>query len=439
MPITIPWVILIAGVAISLAAAGLEKSQSGGYRRHLILLLQSPLAGAIGVFAMAAVLSGFINGGLGEAFQSFVSLRGFIVYFWAYDAFQSEHGLKNRAVSCLIFVGAVAGFWAAFQQLTGFHPGSFKYLQGTGFLATPMTFSGTMQIFSLLAIGLLFGGAFRQQTGFLARPEFFAPLVVGNLLGMIFASERSGWLGFAGGLILAAATLPNRQRLANVAASLATLSVVAWLTIPVVKTRFVEDWQHDPSLTFRILVWDHALRVFRAHPLFGVGIRRFPQLPVPANLAPGHAPVLDHAHSNYIHILATLGLFGFACYLYTWWRVIITAWRGFQKEESAEVLPRDPREIEETPIAGGSAAGNESHSWNFDQGLSFGIMAGAIALMLSGLFEYNFGTGQIRLTQWFIFAMLAANKVGVAHERPVSREELPSRNAGTYSGSEVVG
>jgi O-antigen ligase len=431
MPITLPWVILIIGVAISLARTVVENTDSGAYRRRIVSLLRSPLAGAIGAFAIAAVLSGFANGGFGEAFQSFVSLRGFVVYFWAYDAFHSVPLLKNRAVACLIFVGAMAGFWAAFQQLTGFHMGSFKYLQGTGFLATPMTFSGTMQIFSLLAIGLLFGGAYRQAGGLLSKPAFLGFSVIGNLVGMIFACERSGWLGFAGGLILAAASLPNRQRLANVAAGLTTLSVLAWLTIPVVKTRFVEDWQHDPSLTFRILVWDHALKVFRAHPLFGIGIRRFPQLAVPASLAPEHAPVLDHAHSNYIHILATLGLFGFACYLYTWWQVIITAWRGFQMHESAEDLPHDPEDIEETPTLERSAAVNESPAWNFDQGLSFGIMAGAIALMLSGLFEYNFGTGQIRLTQWFIFAMLAV------HAKNSLR--FPSRNAGTYAGSEVVG
>jgi O-antigen ligase len=410
MPITAPWVILIVGLVVSSASILAESRSVIGCFQRLRALKNAPLAKAIGVFASVIVISGWINGGLGEAFRSFVSLRGFVVYFWAYDAFQQSPHLKERAVLCLLTVGAFAGIWATFQQLTGFHNGTFKYLQGTGFLATPMTFSGTMQIFSLLAIGLLFGRAYRQAASLIKKTPIMLFTVVGNFLGMIFASERSGWLGFVAGIVIASASLPNRRRLANVAACVSTLAVAAWLTIPVVRTRFVNDWQHDPSLTFRLLVWEHALRVFRNHPLFGVGIRHFPQLAVPPMLAPGHAPVLDHAHSNYIHILATLGVVGISGYLYMWWRVVYVSWHGFQTPS-----PTD-RDISVQDDRAG-----ESEPWIFNQGLSFGIMAGAIALLLAGLFEYNFGTGQIRLTQWFVFAMLASPRCSAGYQRPQIR------------------
>jgi len=32
------------------------------------------------------------------------------------------------------------------------------------------------------------------------------------------------------------------------------------------------------------------------------------------------------------------------------------------------------------------------------------------ALMVAGIFEYNFGTAQVRLAQWFVLAMLRGSK-----------------------------
>jgi O-antigen ligase len=424
MPITFLWVLLIAGITTSVVLAIVENRSLRAYVRDVQELLFAPLSPAIGAYALAVTVSGLFTGGVPEAFKSFVSLRGFVVYFWAYGAFRRAKWLKNGSVTCMLLLGSLAGFLAAFQQLTDFHPTAFRYLQGTGFLATPMTLSGVMQLLSLLAIGLLFGGAYRDARGFLSSPYFMTFALPGTLSGIIFASERSGWLGFVAGLIVSAASVQNRRRLANVAACVATLAIVAWLTIPVVKARIGGgDITHDPSFTFRMLVWDHALKVFYAHPLFGIGIRHFPIFPVPAVLVPMHAPVLDHAHSNYIHVLATLGLFGMACYLYMLWRIIMTAWSGFQisgegvhfhspaSMASAETAI-DPDE-EPLSIINDDAEEDStraSHPWTFEEGLSFGIMAGAIALMVSGLFEYNFGTGQIRLTQWFLLAMLAGQK-----------------------------
>ena len=45
-------------------------------------------------------------------------------------------------------------------------------------------------------------------------------------------------------------------------------------------------------------------------------------------------------------------------------------------------------------------------SLNLRRYIALGIAGGTIALMVSGLFEYNFGTAQVRLMQWFVLGML---------------------------------
>lgn len=344
------------------------------------------------IFAAVVGVSGLVNGGFTEAFKSLSALRGGLVYFWAHHAFKSEEGLRKNAVLSLLFLGALAGFIASIEQVTDSHPfSSFRYLQGTGFLATPMAFAGTMQIFSMLAFGLVIGQSFRKSGNLLSKPWVITLVALGNLAGLVFAGERSAWFGALAAVVICTAIFSHILFL-RTAIGAALITAISCALVPVVRGRLLAlvNWQSDVSAQVRLKVWGHALKVFEQHPLFGVGIRKFPPFPVPAAIAPGHAPVLDHAHSNYLQMLATAGIFGFISYLYLWFVVIRECLLriGFSKEH-------------ESP-----------HSrlflldWTFEQGLSFGIMTGAVALLISGLFEYNFGTGQIRLAQWFVLAML---------------------------------
>jgi len=392
LPITFPWTILVIGVIVSLAISWIETPTLRGQIRFFQSLAEAPLTKALVIFAAVVGVSGLVNGGFTEAFKSLSALRGGLVYFWAHHAFKSEEGLRKNAVLSLLFLGALAGFIASIEQVTDSHPfSSFRYLQGTGFLATPMAFAGTMQIFSMLAFGLVIGQSFRKSGNLLSKPWVITLVALGNLAGLVFAGERSAWFGALAAVVICTAIFSHILFL-RTAIGAALITAISCALVPVVRGRLLAlvNWQSDVSAQVRLKVWGHALKVFEQHPLFGVGIRKFPPFPVPAAIAPGHAPVLDHAHSNYLQMLATAGIFGFISYLYLWFVVIRECLLriGFSKEH-------------ESP-----------HSrlflldWTFEQGLSFGIMTGAVALLISGLFEYNFGTGQIRLAQWFVLAML---------------------------------
>jgi O-antigen ligase len=361
-------------------------TSSHRFFEQLRIIFFAPLAKAIAIFWIAVTISGFANGGLAEAIRSFTSLRGLLVYFWAYYCFSREPKLKEQAVVCMLIVGSIAGFWGALQQLTGFHPNSFPYLQGTGFLSGPMAFSGLAQIFSMFIFALLIDQNYRGLPTPFSGRFVFGFLAIGNILGLLFAGERSAWLGAIAALVLSTSLISSRAMIKMIMTLLVVASV-CWCTIPVVQQRLTPllNWQTDVSTKVRISLWREAIDIFKESPVFGVGIRQFPHHNIPEALGQGHVAI-DHAHSNYMQILATTGLVGIVAYACLWFNVLSVAFNNWKNADEKKVLP------------------------NIESGIYFGILVGVIALLVSGIFEYNFGTAQIRMAQWFLLAMLVPRR-----------------------------
>lgn len=237
-----------------------------------------------------------------------------LVYFWAYWAFNLNNRLKGFAIAAMLIAGALAGLWATIEQLTGFHPFSFPYLQGTGFLSGPMAFSGLAQLFSLLGTGIALKKSYASLPAKLSNPVFFFFILTCNWLGVIFASERSAWLG--AGLALFVTCLLISRRAALLGGLFIFIgSICSWMILPVVRERLSSllNWQTDVSVSTRFILWRLAWKIFERFPIYGVGIRHFPHLHIAKALRQGHL-ALDHAHSNYLHILATTGIVGFCTY-----------------------------------------------------------------------------------------------------------------------------
>lgn len=386
LPITIPWTILILGLIVMVihlvgtrVSAPANTENRGRYESPPIqIFLAAPMLKALAIFAAAVFLSGAANGGLPEAFKSFCSLRGFLVYFWAYWAFNLNTNLKKYSIAALLIAGAIAGLWAAVEQLTGFHPFSYAYLQGTGFLSAPMAFSGLTQILSLLALGIALKNSYHELPLRLSTPYVFYFILACNWLGLIFCAERSAWLGAVAALFATCLLISRRAALFS-GLFIVAGSAVGWLALPVVRERLsaLINWQTDVSVSTRLILWQKAWETFQHSPIFGVGIRQFPHMYIPEALQQGHV-ALDHAHSNYLHILATTGIVGLCAYLYLW----------FSALKLSYLEQKDPKYA------------------NLDQGIYLGIFAGIISLAVSGLFEYNFGTAQVRLVLWFLLAIL---------------------------------
>ena len=306
-----------------------------------------------------------------------------IVYFWAFIVFAKNPNSKQTCLQALLVVAAISGVVGAIEQIFNMHPFGYHYLQGTGFLGGPMAYAGQMQIFSLLALAILLVGGYRDFAFSLKRSSIFILIVLANFLGVIFAAERNAWLGLVVGLIVMTAVISWRTLL-KCCLVLAVISVVCFMIVPVVHTRItqLENWRQDISVKARLQIWQESLKLWRASPVFGIGIRHYPHFNMPEAIVPGRSKDINHAHSNYLHILSTTGLIGLTAYLWLWFVVFKTSLSCYLKARET-----------------GS---------KIESSLALGILASTVALLVSGIFEYNFGTAQVRLAQWFVLAMLPA-------------------------------
>jgi O-antigen ligase len=87
------------------------------------------------------------------------------------------------------------------------------------------------------------------------------------------------------------------------------------------------DAERNPGIPFRLSVWHDAIRMFKAHPVTGVGLGTFDDVAfslADATVDPHFYRQGWHAHNVYLHLLAETGLVGFAAYAYLW-LVILTS------------------------------------------------------------------------------------------------------------------
>lgn len=414
---TLSWGLLIAGLVLLavqiLLSALTQHETSSALRCPFTLPLQclagmeiqslagAPLIKPLFLFSAAVALSGLVNGGLIEALASLASLKGILCYFWAYSVFAHDRHIVQSCVFVMLAVGAAAGILGTVEQIANFHPLGYRYMQGTGFLGGPMSFAGQMQMLSTLSLALLFirmdkatdknkklsRDSEKIHAQKLPSSIFLICTALGNCLGVIFAAERSSWLGFLAGLAAITIAISWRRFIATMA-TVWVLAASGWLMLPVFQKRLLPllSWQHDVSVRVRLFLWQQSLQLWQHNPVFGIGFRKFPHFNIPEAIVPGRSIDINHAHSNYLQILCTTGIAGLAAYLWLWIRMLLTAWENFRHAQS------------------------ETSGFGFERALALGIFGGTIALLVSGAFEYNFGTAHVRLMQWLLLGMLLPKK-----------------------------
>ena len=134
-----------------------------------------------------------------------------------------------------------------------------------------------------------------------------------------------------------------------------------------------------PSNFVRLALWRAGWLIFKDHPLFGVGDIDLAQL-YKQYKRPYDKEIQGHLHNNYIHLLVTLGIFGFIAAMF----LIVTIFKIHIKNYII---------LKNEPFAGSYSLGTN------------GVF---LSFLVAGLSEWNFGNHQVITMVWFTLAISIA-------------------------------
>lgn len=403
---------------------------------------EAPLLLPLGVFTLVLITCGFcvgidpgnIGDGARVATKTLVSLKALVIYPWVYQVLRRAPQMKTPVICTFLVMSSLSclyapiepGMKAYLRNITDHPPqdpnlhvlyktfeGFIKwvtgsrapYLQGTGFLEQPMAFAGQMQTVMMMALALLLGRGYKHLPGIFGKRSVAIAIACCIAIGIIFGAERSAWMGVFFGVLVVCANVSRKTVLVSLFGFL-VVAGLSYLLVPIVKDRvdvlfkapeentaiFKENESgpfKDPSVVARFHIWEATIDKFKKKPIFGTSLIRFGV--IHAKSAMPDKGYFDHAHSNYLHMLAATGIVGFAAYMYLLFMTFaITA--KLSKSHSLEGLSE--REVEQL---------------QFDRSIAIGLLAASTSLAVSGLFEFNFGTGHVRLTYFYWLAFLAVN------------------------------
>ena len=131
-----------------------------------------------------------------------------------------------------------------------------------------------------------------------------------------------------------------------------------------------------PSNFTRFALWNAGIKIFKDHPLFGVGDIDL------AKLYSQYKNYYDkeiqgHMHNNYVHILVILGSFGFVVVMFLFYKIF-------------RVLIKISK---------------ETKSVDFISSYSLGAIGVFVSFLVSGLTEWNFGDHEIITLLWFVVGL----------------------------------
>jgi hypothetical protein len=133
---------------------------------------------------------------------------------------------------------------------------------------------------------------------------------------------------------------------------------------------------YQPSNTTRLALWSAGWKIFKDYPLFGIGdidlaflYREYKNK--------YDKEIQGHLHNNYIHILVTLGAFGFLVVMFLLLEILFLNFRIYTSLKSVP----------------------------FASSFSLGVIGSFIAFLIAGLTEWNFGDHEIITMIWFMLGM----------------------------------
>ena len=232
-----------------------------------------------------------------------------------------------------------------------------------------LTFAGQLAIAVSLGVAILLVVRDRRwRLGALA-----ATAVCGAALAATFA--RSSWLGVAVGAAVMTALARPRLLLPGVA--LAALLVVIAPGEYRERLLSVLDPSH-PWNQQRTLMWEAGLRMFRDHPVTGVGLQDLHPLYERYRSPKAWEPA-GHLHSVPVQVAASMGVIGLVALATLFTTLALTVGRGIRRrlrEVGADAAAPDP-------------------AARLGAAVQLGAIGALAAFAVAGLFEWNLGDEEV--------------------------------------------
>lgn len=244
-------------------------------------------------------------------------LAAAVMYFAAGRLGSSPAHIEHLVLACVL-AGLVAAAFS-FLQMAGVDSVGWQFTSNAGAFMRPF---GTMGhpnhqgalLAMVLPLVLGLAGPGRQRW-----------LVVTGLVlvvGLAVTVSRGAWLGWAAAMVIWGAVrlrsygfrVPVRKTIYGLAAGVLTLSVLVWWGPQGILSGLHDRVANMTSAMSRLHIWDTSLRIFRDHPVLGVGPDMFPYAFAPRRTTAfwdqEWNTIPTHAHNELLQVLATQGILG---------------------------------------------------------------------------------------------------------------------------------
>ena len=245
----------------------------------------------------------------------------------------------------------------------------------TGFQSTWMNFSGQL----MLVLVMLCAYSFCIGLG-----KRWWVLILGVLVAaaITLSLTRNAWAGAVVGI--GAIILLRRPRL--LAALVVVLVILALAAPSNLQQRFMTGFNPaDPNTANRIELFQTSMRMIRDNPWFGVGPNSVARAALQYRGTKEYPDWLwQHMHNNLFQIAAERGIPGLLIWLWFMGRLAWDAWRVYRNSTRGSADKKSDVGRSEAFLASTAA---------------LGAMA---ALMVAGMFEYNYGSSPVLIVFLFV-------------------------------------
>jgi O-antigen ligase len=286
--------------------------------------------------------------------------KGFLLAIVPLAAYHGrDPKLARRAIAVLLVSAAFATVFALVKF--AMQGGAFP-VRVRGAVGHPLTYGGQAMLLAILAAAILLRSRDRRFMGAAcALLVLLAPALLGSY-------TRSAWIGTLVGFGILIGFTRARWLPAVLGAA-----VILVLVMPGGYRERAASVFHPHNVwnRERIILWDAGWRMFREHPVTGVGLQDLKPWVARYRSPEAHEPPHGHMHNVYLQVLVTMGVIGFAAFVY----LVTALWRT-----AARRLRVDAR-------TGGADP--------FGMALRIATVAALAGFLVAGLFEWNFGDEEL--------------------------------------------